>query len=136
MKKTMLYLVVTLFVSVFLSTDALAGLPRARAIAEKQAAQQKRIRQGIHQGSLTAAEARALKREQRKIRKLKKRFLADGVLNRAETRKLSVIQKRAGAHIGRLKHNRAVKPHLKAKRSRKNVLYTQIAAGQYAGRPV
>jgi hypothetical protein len=35
---------------------------------------------GVASGRLTTAEARVLKKEQRHIRNLKKRFLADGIL--------------------------------------------------------
>jgi len=133
MKKTTLFLMLTQAVSFFLAVDALAGLPRAKEIAQKQAAQQKRIQQGIHKGSLTTVEAQVLKREQRKIRRIKKRFLADGFLNKAERRKLCALQNQAGAHIRRLKHNWAVRPPLGAKRHCRAVDPKRMAAGLLAG---
>ncbi len=68
--------------------------------------QMHRIQQGIHSGTLTAGEARVLRKEQRSIRHLKRRFLRDGRLSRAERRNLRYRYTKASRHIYRLKHNR------------------------------
>jgi hypothetical protein len=67
--------------------------------------QMRRIQQGIHSGQLTAGEVRILRREQRSIRMLKRRFLRDGRLSRGERRTLRHRYTRASHHIYRLKHN-------------------------------
>jgi hypothetical protein len=131
MKKTMLYLVLTLIAGLFLVHPVMAG-----KISNKQAAQQKRIQQGISKGSLTKAEARVLQKEQRKIRKVKQRFLADGVLSKGERLKLAALQKQADAHIRRLKHNKAVRPRDRARRQKPGFRYHCITAGQPLGQPV
>jgi CRISPR/Cas system-associated endoribonuclease Cas2 len=67
--------------------------------------QMRRIQQGIYSGELTRGEARVLRREQRNIRQLKRRFLRDGRLSRGERRALRHRYTKASRHIYRLKHN-------------------------------
>jgi hypothetical protein len=131
MKNTMLYLVLTLIAGLFLVHPVMAG-----KISNNQAAQQKRIQQGISKGSLTKAEARVLQKEQRKIRKVKQRFLADGVLSKGERLKLAALQKQAETHIRRLKHNKVVRPRDRARGQKPGVRNHRIAAGQPLGQPV
>lgn len=131
MKKTMLFMVLTLVAGFLLADMAVAA-----NIAQKQVAQQKRIQQGISEGSLTKAEARALQKEQRKIRKVKQRFLADGVLSKGERLKLAALQKQADTHIRRLKHNKVVRPRDRARGQNPGFRYHRIAAGQPLGQPV
>lgn len=131
MKKNMLFMVLTLVASFFLVDMALAT-----TITQKQVAQQKRIQQGISEGSLTKAEVGVLQKEQRKIRKVKQRFLNDGKLSKGERRKLAMLQKHAANHIKRLKHNEAVRPRHHARRPKPGLRYQHIAAGQPLGQPV
>jgi hypothetical protein len=133
MKKTLFYTVFTLLALSLLADAALAG-----QVARRQATQQERIQQGISSGSLTAVEAPALNMEQRHIRMVKKRFLAEGVLTRVERRKLGILQEKADDHIRRLKHNRKVTPprHARGSRPKLKGHHLAVAAGHPLGRPV
>lgn len=132
MKKTMLFMMLTLLLSLPVAAVARAGPPTRGEIAKKQAAQHQRIQQGVQKGRLTAAEARALEQEQRRIHQLKQRFLADGRLDKTERRRLTARQKQAAARIRRLKRNRAVQPRLRARRH----LCMDRSPGQASGPPV
>lgn len=134
MKNATFMMMFGLGLSLLVSTNALAGGRQAIHIAKKQAAQQKRIQQGIQKGSLTPAEARTLKREQRKIRKTKQRFLADGLLNKRERRKLKTLQSQADSHIRRLKRNRAVRVPRGGVKLRQAAVHRRMATGQSAVR--
>jgi len=76
--------------------------PRANA---REAAQQTRIAQGKQSGELTRGETRALRAEQRNIRRTERRAKADGNVTPAEKRKLERKQDRANRHIRRAKNN-------------------------------
>ncbi len=71
--------------------------------------QMHRIQQGIYSGKLTRGEAVVLKREQRSIRQLKRRFLRNGHLSMGERRTLKNRYASASRHIYRLTHNRATR---------------------------
>ena len=75
-----------------------------------------------------------IEREQRKIRKSKKRFLVDGILSKGERRKLKSLQRQADTRIRRLKHNRAVSPRKGRARDKQAVVQRRMVAGQFAGR--
>lgn len=100
MKKTFLISALTLVYLVILSASAFAG------INNRLAKQHRRIHNGIHDGSLTRSEAKSLKREHRKIRDLRERFLRNGHLSRNERQSLNRKLDRASDHIYRLKHNK------------------------------
>jgi len=74
--------------------------------AQTGAIQQARIEQGVRSGELTRHEKRQLKRQQRRIRRDKKKAAADGVVTKAEKRKIRREQRRADRNIYRKKHNR------------------------------
>ena len=131
MKKMMSYAVVTLIAGLFLVNPALSG-----KIDKMQAAQHKRIQQGIRKGHLTKAEVKVLQKEQRKIRRLKRHFLIDGELSRGERHKLGVLQKHADTHIRRLRHNQVVRPRQRPGGPKPGVRCRRIAAGQSFGHPV
>lgn len=65
-----------------------------------------RIKDGIASGALTYREARHLRRHQRKIRKMRHHFLADGRLSHRERRILNQRLNRNSDRIYVLKHNR------------------------------
>ncbi len=67
--------------------------------------QMHRIQQGVYSGALTKGEARVLRKEQRNILQLKRRFLRDGHFSRGERRTLKNRYANASRHIYRLKHN-------------------------------
>ena len=82
---------------------SVASSPR---IDHRQAAQQRRINQGIASGELTRREADRLEREQARIRRAEDRALADGRLTRNERAKIERMQDKASAHISAEKHDR------------------------------
>lgn len=64
-----------------------------------------RIKQGVRSGELTRKEARSLRRQQRRISRLERRFSSDGWLDRGERHELRDKLDRASDRIYRLKHN-------------------------------
>lgn len=71
----------------------------------RQKSQHVRVVEGRASGELTRSEARALKAEQRHIRRVEKRAKADGVVTKGEKAKLSRKQNKANRHIRRQKHD-------------------------------
>ena len=67
--------------------------------------QRYRIRDGIDSGELTRKEARRLRKQQRYIARLKRKFMRDGYLDRYEFRELKHELNRASKRIYRMKHN-------------------------------
>lgn len=67
--------------------------------------QDMRIENGIESGELTRKEARRLRKQQRRIARLKRDFRRDGHLTRKERRTLKNELSRASKRIYRLKHN-------------------------------
>lgn len=100
MKKIFLFAIVAFGAGIILATQASAGV-----IAERMHNQKLRIRYGVISGELTRSEARLLKKEQRRIHRLRKVAWADGKMTRREWRRLEKLQNRASYHIYRLKHN-------------------------------
>lgn len=68
--------------------------------------EQRRIGEGIENGSLTVGEARRLEIEQAKLRRDEHRAKADGVVTKQERRRLIREENRDSRDIYRLKHNR------------------------------
>ncbi len=98
----------TLFAFIGVSLPALADAPLKTA-NQRQARQEHRIRQGARSGQLTHREARKLQRQQRHIRKMKRRARRDGKVTRREKRRINRAQNRANRNIRRKKHNRRVR---------------------------
>lgn len=71
----------------------------------RQERQHDRIRHGIRSGELTRKEAKSLRKQQRHIARLERRFERDGHLNRYERRTLRRELDSASQRIYRLKHN-------------------------------
>ena len=67
--------------------------------------QQYRIEKGIDSGALTRKEAKKLRRQQRKIRKMARHFREDGVLTRDERYKIRNKLDRVSDRIWAFKHN-------------------------------
>jgi len=96
-----------LMIAIFLFAAATCAFaqertPRADA---REAAQQTRIAQGRQSGELTRGETKALRAEQRHIRRSERRAKADGEVTPREKVKLERKQDRANRHIRRAKHN-------------------------------
>ncbi|MDJ0739346.1 MAG: hypothetical protein QNJ91_06495 [Gammaproteobacteria bacterium] len=68
-----------------------------------------RIKQGVRSGELTRKEAKRLRRQQRHIAKLERRFYRDGYLDHHERRALRRKLNAASDRIYRLKHNDRVR---------------------------
>ncbi len=67
--------------------------------------QHHRIKRGVRSGELTWREAKRLHKQQRRIARLKRRFLDDGYLDHHEHNRLLRKLDRASDRIYRLKHN-------------------------------
>lgn len=78
---------------------------RTPRVNTRQAAQQTRIAEGKQSGELTRGETKALRAEQRHIRRSERRAKADGDVTPGERRRLERKQDRANRHIRRAKHN-------------------------------
>lgn len=100
MKK--LFLVIALLGFGFFGAVAQTETPVA---TKRQVNQHVRIAHGVHNGELTRAEARALKAEQRHIRRVKRRAKADGTVTAEEKLRINRKQRRANRHIHRQKHD-------------------------------
>jgi hypothetical protein len=74
-------------------------------VYQREVRQNLRIERGICHGSLSRAEARALRAEQRNIARIYNRAAGDGVITRQEANQLARAQNRADLHIYRLNHN-------------------------------
>jgi hypothetical protein len=75
----------------------------------RQINQQARIAHGVTTGALTQAEHRALKAEQRHIRRVKRKAKADGIVSNEEKLRINRKQRRANRHIRRQKHDAQVR---------------------------
>jgi hypothetical protein len=74
-------------------------------VDRRQDRQHARIVQGRHSGELTRGEARRLKKQQKKINRMERRFSRDGYLSARERYRLELAQDRASRRIARLKNN-------------------------------
>lgn len=79
------------------------GFGPVSAIDRRQ--QHQRIVAGIRSGELTPFEARQLRHEQREIRHMERRYLADGQVSRGEWQRLDREQDEASHNIWRQKHD-------------------------------
>ena len=97
----------TIALTLALSGFALAATAQTATpvVNTKQKTQRVRIAHGVANGSLTRREAKALKMEQRHIRRVERRAKADGVVTPRERARLARKQKIAGRHITRGKNN-------------------------------
>lgn len=82
------------------TTDSLAD--RADRRQHRQGA---RIRQGVKSGEITRGEAKHLRKQQRRIRRVEKRAESDGTVTDQEQQRLENMQDRASKTIFRAKHN-------------------------------
>ena len=73
--------------------------------------QQMRINQGIRSGELTRFEAKKLRKQNRRIIRLKRDYMRDGRLNHRERHALMERLDRASKRIYRMKHNDVYRGH-------------------------
>ena len=83
-------------------TPAFAGHGR---LLDRMDRQQIRIERGVESGELTRREARALRKQQRRIHRLARDFYMDDYLSKRERRILRKKLNRASDRIRALKHN-------------------------------
>ena len=84
---------------------AWSGTASADPLKKRLKIQHHRINHGIAIGELTYREARKLRRDHRKIRRLRHHFLSDGRLSHRERRILERRLDRNSGRIYALKHN-------------------------------
>ncbi|MES9963149.1 MAG: hypothetical protein ABW116_06390 [Candidatus Sedimenticola sp. 20ELBAFRAG] len=84
------------------SADGRHGHGKLKEVAKLQ---QKQIRKGVKRGDLTQREAQKLKRQQKRIKKMHRRYMDDGWLSRYERRELRSAYRKAGERIDRLRNN-------------------------------
>lgn len=96
-----------LMISLLAGCACFVGFQQAEAgrVSERLDNQQARIEQGINSGELTMAEAKSLKREERRIGNARQKALSDGKLTQKERVALENMQDRASQRISGLKHN-------------------------------
>jgi len=74
-------------------------------VERRQDNQLSRIREGRQSGSLTKREVRKLKKNQKKIDRMERRYAKDGRIDKHERRKLTKALEQSSRRIYRLKHN-------------------------------
>lgn len=92
-------------VSTLVSTSAFAYGTSTREIDSRQAEQERRIRDGVRDGSLTRSETRGLVEEQRRIQTLENRAKADGRIDAREAAEIRRAQDAASKHIYQERHD-------------------------------
>ena len=102
--KTLRVLMLTLAATLLATTIASAHSVTPR-VDRREARQSWRVRQGVHSGQLTRAEARRLRIGQRQVHRMEFRSKRDGVVTRRERFRMENAQDRQSRHIWRLKHN-------------------------------
>jgi len=100
MKKVMILIPAFIFATVIAFAQE-----RTPRVNTREAVQQTRIAEGRQSGELTRGETKALRSEQRHVRRSERRAKADGDVTVAERRRLDRKQDRANRHIRRAKHN-------------------------------
>lgn len=90
---------------VILATSMLALNAEARRDQRREVRQQGRIAEGVKSGELTKHEAKKLRKGQRKIDKMQKKDMADGVMSPEEKERLEKAQDVQSKKIYRQKHD-------------------------------
>ena len=81
--KVMLAAAVTVLSTLSLSTPAEAGY-RQYNLHDRMARQNHRIKQGVRHGLITPRELKRLRKQQKRIKRLKREFRSDGYLSKHE----------------------------------------------------
>jgi hypothetical protein len=95
-------LALTLAVFTAVAVQAQTATPQ---VSKRQAKQTTRIKQGVKSGELTGAETATLAKQQRQIKRSKRRAKADGEVTKAERTRLHARQNQANRQIRRKKNN-------------------------------
>lgn len=105
MKKGIMLGIMSGILVVMSAGAASAGSTYDPWLEKREWMQDRRIEQGIASGTLRPWEARALCREQERIRVMEAHMKDDGFLTAREKLRLHYEQNQASRHIWRLKHN-------------------------------
>ncbi len=89
----------------FVIATAAANAQTTTGIDHTQKTEKKRIRQGVKSGELDKAEAKRLRKEQRRIARMESRAKADGTVTIAERKRLKREQRQASRNIAKQKHD-------------------------------
>jgi hypothetical protein len=93
--------------------DAQTNPNSTRPVDQRRANEEKRIADGIRDGSLTSGEAARLQRQQARISREEQRFSSDGNLTPTERQKLRQDVNRASGKIWRQRHDAQKRPGTK-----------------------
>lgn len=102
MKKLILSLSITILMTIAVVAQQVTPKADAREVSQRA-----RIREGRKEGDLTRAEAKALNKQQRHIRRTERRAKSDGTVTSTEKMKLQRKQNRASRNIRKSKNNGA-----------------------------
>ena len=91
--------------ALFAVASAGAYAQTAASTVQRDVNQEKRIEQGLQNGSLTTREAAALERDEAKVNRMQSQALKDGKLSDAERAKLNAAQNKASRDIATAEHN-------------------------------
>ncbi len=89
----------------FVIVTAAVNAQTTPVINQTQKTEKRRIRQGVKSGELNNAEARRLRKEQKRIARMERRAKADGTVTRAERKRIKREQRAASRHIAKQKHD-------------------------------
>lgn len=79
---------------------------REEVVKEREANQQKRIEEGVKNGSLSPEESKKLEAQQGRIEKVENKAMEDGKMSKKEFKKIEKMQDNASNNIKRKKHNK------------------------------
>ena len=109
MKQFVMLLLVSMLTHVVNAEEIAAGEPspnQGQVVDNRQERQEKRIENGIENGTLTEAEAKKLKKQQGRIQKIEERAEADGTISKKEKKHMQHALNNANRDIKRKKHNK------------------------------
>ena len=78
---------------------------RDEAVKVREEKQQKRIENGINNGSVTPGEAANLEKGEQRIQNAEKKAMSDGKMTAKESRKIERMENRESRKIAHKKHN-------------------------------
>jgi uncharacterized membrane protein YebE (DUF533 family) len=87
------------------NTSSNRGYGSTNEIDARQAAQDRRIHEGVRSGQITRSEHQRLDAEQARIRELERQAKSDGYVSAAERARIRSAQSDAGRHIYQEKHD-------------------------------
>lgn len=102
--KTVVKTLAAISICLIATSPAYAGHSKGRLI-DRMERQQERIENGIESGKLTRREAKRLKKQQHRIRRLAHEFREDGRLSKDERRIITAKLDKASKRIWKFKHN-------------------------------